>query len=217
MSGGVSVCQILRDGALAAMSAAACAASPPPPACLVLDLASKRDLYFQAKYTPANFLTPQVREKELAVLANDIAVDVAALESRYGAAAPVGGVTWRALPGCLWSPAGGPGGPNRNTHFERDDLTALGYQPQPALGGAALAGRLPAALTQAVPVGLDRVLNPDLAVVVIFVLLAALLAALLLRARRQQKRAAAPDGGFVAKSAEGQPGLRDSPGAPPLS
>lgn len=203
-------CDVIRAGAAAAMQS--CGGANPPPACYVTDIATKSDAYFQTKYNPAGLLTGmdrEIRTRELAILEADISGDAAAIQAEFGDAAPTD-ITWNDFTQCLWNPDGTPGGPHGNVYFDRADLASLGYQPRPALGGAALEGKLPAQLTGPVPVWLDRALNPDLAVVVILAILVLVCAALVRAARRgrsgsQERRAA--------KSARSAPGARGQPGA----
>lgn len=197
-----TTCDILRDGAQATMSASACAGSSPPPECYVMDLATKRGMYIQTQYSPSGLVSGTargIRNKELSIIQNDIDADVQALQTKYGADAPTDGITWDALTECLWNPDGSPGGPNRNKHFKRDDLTALGYQPQPVLGAATLEGKMPRTLTSAVPIWMDHAFNPDLAVIIIFAFLLGIFAALMYNAYKWTKKA--PEREAAAKAA----------------
>ncbi|GFR89416.1 hypothetical protein ElyMa_002542500 [Elysia marginata] len=186
-----TICNIFREGVRASMQASTCAGSSPPPECRVLDLATKRDLYIQTKYSPSGFASKtarDVRNKELAIIQSNIDDDVKALQSKYGADAPIDGITWNALTECLWAPNGTPGGPNHNKYFKRNDLVALGYQPQPALGHAAQK-KLPLALTSHIPIWMDHAFGPDLAVIVIFGFLLVIFAALLYSTYKWSKAA----------------------------
>lgn len=184
-------CDIARAAAAAALGGV-CVGSSPPPACAVLDQATKRDFYFRTEYAPAGLASAGSREaraRELGDVAADIAADAAAIAAGYGGAPPP---TWAGMTRCLWSPDGSPGGPHGNRYISRDDLTSMGYAPQPLFGGAALAGRAPAAAVAAVPVAVDRLVGPDLAVALFVGLALAVLAALLLAARRDRKKTRAP-------------------------
>lgn len=185
-------CDVIRAGARAAMRAGACAGPNPPGECSVTDLATRRDIYTQTKYAPENLLTAGarlVREKELSVLRRGIEDDAAKVRAALGPGAPTD-VSWGDFTACLWNASGAPGGGRLAKYFGRQDLEAMGYQPRPALGGSALEGRLPAAVTDRVPVGLDRALNPDLAVVVVLAFLLAVFGGLLWRAHAVAKKLA---------------------------
>jgi len=180
-------CNAVRDGVDAEIGGK-CSQSSPPGACSVLGYATGRDRYLQAQYDPVSALTDRaVRAGKLKAFQADIAAAAETLQNTYGAGPPE--AEWKDFTQCLWSPDGGPGGPNGNTYLSRRDLYAAGYQPHPALGGDFLFGELPAPVTDRVPVWLDRVFNPDLAVVVIFAVLVLVFAALIYRAHKWEKKA----------------------------
>jgi hypothetical protein len=183
----VSKCDVLRAGAAVAMRANACAGDAPEVDCYVTDTATKRDMLFRTKYSPAGLLSGSaVRNKELEVLQGDIAANSSRLRSKYGDAAPVN-AGWVDFTRCLWNADGSRGGPHGNVFFDRDDLVALGYQPQPLFAVSALKGRLPSSLTRRVPVWFDRIFDPDLAVVFLFLVVAALLVTILFKVHRWSK------------------------------
>ena len=182
-----SKCDIIRKGARV-MVGGACASKNPPPGCAVTDLATKKDIYFRTQFEPKNAFTAAgrlVRRRELAVIRSDISDDVAKVRRAYGAAPDI---AWNDFTSCLWDPSGLPGGPHGNIYFGRDDLSSLGYQPRPVLSAKFLEKRVPAALTNQIPVYLDRVLSPELAVVVIFVLLVVIFGVLVLKAYEDGKK-----------------------------
>lgn len=194
-------CDILRAGAAAVMQTGVCGGATPPPDCYTTDLATKRDMYFQTKYAPSGLISGisrDIRAKELGILQTSINTDSAQLKTKYGADAPTG-VSWNEFTQCLWRPDGSRGGPHNNKYFERNDLVSLGYQPQPLFGAAILEGKIPPTLTNKIPVWLDRVFNPALAVVVIFLLLAVVLAVLVYKARKWAQQA--PERAAAAKEA----------------
>ena len=59
-----------------------------------------------------------------------------------------------------------------NTRYPtRKDLVLLGYKPNPIIGTTALAGKVPRKWsTPLIPIWMDRVMQPELAVVVVFAL-----------------------------------------------
>jgi hypothetical protein len=166
-----------------------------------MDLATKRDMYIQTKYSPSGLVsgtTRDIRNKELAILQNDIDDDIKQLQAKYGADVPTD-LTWNDLTECLWNPDGSPGGTHNNKYFKRDDLTTLGYQPQPVLGAATLEGKLPSTLTGRVPIWVDHAFNPDLAVIIIFAFLIIIFAVLMYNAYKWTKMA--PEREAAAKAA----------------
>jgi len=176
-----TTCDLVRRGVDAAISGG-CSLAHAQPDCAITDAASKRDLFIQTKYTPSRLLTRRAREiraRELDILRNDIADDAAQIRQTHGADAPTD-IAWNDFTRCLWNPDGQPGGPHGNTYFERNDLASIGYQPRPILGGAVLQGQFPR-LTNAVPIWMDRFVNPDLAILVLIV---ALVCAALIACRR---------------------------------
>jgi len=169
-----TVCDILRDGVRATMSASACVGSSPSSECYIIDLATKRDMYIQTKYNPAGLISgtaQDARNKELSILQNDIDTDIKMIQSKYGANAPTDNITWNTLTECLWNSNGSSGGPNRNKYFKRNDLTALGYQPQPILDVTVFENKLPASFTDKIPIWMDHIFNPGFAVIIIFAFL----------------------------------------------
>lgn len=192
-------CDIIRDGAQALIGGKCKSKQPKSPqnhgvhgdesipaACHITQLATKKDMYFKKKYDPSGLVSGSarmIRKDELGALQNDIDADTTRLEREYGLDAPTD-ITWDDFTECLWNPAGYPGGPHSNKYFEREDIKLLGYRPQPLFGAKALEGALPATLASHVPVWLDRVFNPDLAIVLIFVVLVVVFAALMYRAHR---------------------------------
>ena len=193
-------CDIIRAGA-AAMIGGQCSGSSPAPDCFVTDLASKRDMYFQTKYSPSGLVSSTaraVRNQQLGILSSDIAADDGRIRAKYGPDAPAD-ISWNDFTSCLWHADGSRGGPHGNRYFTREDLVSLGYQPRPLFGAAALEGQLPRGLTDPVPVWVDRALNPDLAVILIFVILVVVFAVLMLNAYRWTQRA--PDREMAAKKA----------------
>ncbi len=176
-------CDIIRAGAAARMRSGVCTGEAPPPDCYVTDLATKRDMYLRTKYSPVGLLSGtarDIRNKELAILQTSLDLDLAHIREKYGAAAPAQ-ISWNDFTDCLWNPDGSPGGPYGNQYYGRADLASLGYQPQPLVGATAFQGQLPPKLTNAIPIWVDRILNPDLAVVFLFVLLVAVFAILVYR------------------------------------
>ncbi len=164
-----------------------------PPECSVFQLATHRDLQFNWQHDPAGLSSAParvVRQKKLAAIEIDIGRNVAALEAKYGttptARAAIGNVTWWRMQRCLNKPDGSPGGNFGHKYVGRLDMEAAGYQPYPLFGGRLLeAGRVPAALVQALPVLMDRALNPGLMAVAVMLLLAVILAGLLLASGRR--------------------------------
>jgi len=188
----VAKCDIIRAGAAATMQAGVCGGSSPPADCYVTDLAAKRDMYIQTKYSPTGLVSGtalDIRSKELSILEADINADIARIQAKYGSDAPAN-ISWNDFTHCLWNPDGSRGGPHKNVYFGRDDLTSLGYQPQPIFGATTLEGRLPTSLTNSIPVWVDHIFNPDLAAVFIFAILVILFAVLIYKA---YKRAHPPD------------------------
>jgi len=186
-------CDILRAGAAATMSASACSGSSPQADCAIMQLLAKKDMYIQTKYSPSGLASGtarDIRTKELSILQGDINALTKQIQDKYGASAPVD-LTWDDLTECLLHPDGSRGGGHNNKYFERNDLTSLGYQPQPVVGAATLEGKLPATLTQGVPVWMDHAVNPDLAVILIFALLVIIFAVLMYTASKWEKKAPA--------------------------
>lgn len=182
-----SKCDIIRDGARAAMQGGVCGAASPPAACYVTDMATKRDTYFKIKYDPSELLSStsrMIRRRELENILGGIDSDAQKLSATYGENAPTD-ISWDDFTGCLWNPNGAKGGPHGNIYFGRDDLMSLGYSPQPLV--KALAGKIPDRVTDFVPVWLDRIFNPSLAVVFILLVLILISAALLRAAHRDSK------------------------------
>ncbi len=191
-------CDILRDGVRARMNADACGGASPPAGCSVLTRASDADALFY--YTYGGPLAGAARAEAADLIRGDVAAAEARIRAAYGPGAPAD-LSWYDLTLCLWNPEGLPGGLYQRKYFGRRDLEGLGYKPAPILGGAALEGRLPPALTDAVPVWLDRAVNPDLAVVLVFLLLLLVFAGLLRAAYRSEK-GRAPQGEALASRVE---------------
>lgn len=194
MSGStVTVCDMVRD-ALAAAPACGCpnpnkpqckGVSGPPPECSVFKLATHRDIEFDWQYDPASLFSSSertTRQKKLADIEGDIKADEATLEGKYGTSAPVGDVSWWRMQRCLINTDGKPGGNFGHKYVGRQDMQAAGYAPYPLVGGSTLETQAPVALTNAVPVLMDRGLNADLMVIVIFVLLVIIFAVLMYKA-----------------------------------
>lgn len=183
-------CDIIRAGA-EAMISGQCTNSPLPPDCYVTDLATKQDMYFRAKYNPSSFISEtsyEIQKKQLNILQGDINYDINQLKSKYGSSVETD-ITWNDFTNCLWNPNGSKGGPHNNKYFERNDLTSLGYQPRPLFGGNILEGKLPPKVTNFVPVWLDHIFNPDLAIVVILLFLVVIFVGLIYSFYKWEKEA----------------------------
>jgi hypothetical protein len=172
-----------------------CAVSAAPGYCLVgsQGLAARYDQAFNDKYNPGGFLTAdrrQVREKELQI---DPAAESALLSSlqREFPNVPASqlGSSWFDISNCKINADGSPGGHDLTRYPTRNDLVLLGYQPNPIIGTTALSGKVPQWSLPLIPIWMDRMMQPELAVVVIFVFLVIIFAAIIYSAYRWAKGA----------------------------
>jgi hypothetical protein len=195
MTSSPTKCDILRAGAAATASkAAGCDGATPQTDCSVMALLAKKDMYIQTKYDPSGLVSKTdrlVRTKVLSNLQGDINTLTDQIQSRFGKEVPASDLSWGSLTECLLNPDGSPGGGFGNKYYRRNDLESLGYQPRPALGAATLQGKIPAKLTQAIPVWMDHVVNPDLAVILVFAILIIIFGVLMYNAYNWQKGAPA--------------------------
>lgn len=99
----------------------------------------------------------------------------AALAAAYPRAPPgAAQIGWGDFDRCLASPGGGPG-PDGRVWLGRPAALLAGFSPDPPLGGRLLQGRLLGPLGGPVPLGVEYLLNPDLAVFLFAALLCAAL------------------------------------------
>lgn len=145
----------------------------PPASCKVLDLAATRDQYFQTQYSPLDLASSDgkvTRDATLRDLGYAIAKSEAELRQAYGADAPVGAISYWRMQQCLADESGRRVAGRK--YLGREDLVRDGnYAGKPLLGGAALAGRMPAGLVRMVPVLGDRLMGPELLLLVILLVL----------------------------------------------
>jgi hypothetical protein len=189
----VTMCDMVRD-AMAAQPQCGCpdpnkpqckGITNPPIACSVFNLASHRDVEFQWQYDPTSLFSDtqrKLREKKLADIEGDIQKDEELLQTQYGAAAPVDQISWWRMQRCLMSPNGQPGGNFKHKYVGRQDMETAGYTPYPLFGGSMFEGDIPAQISNALPVYVDRIINSDLMIIIIFVLLVAIFAILIYKA-----------------------------------
>ncbi len=186
----------------------------PHPACNIFKIAPLNAQMTKTRYDLPALFTPIGRAVRRLELDNyQAAIDSAgsALRAAYGDGAPAD-IKWHQMPECLWSRSGAPGGPLNDKYFSRDALTSAGYAPLPIIGGQAFSAveqRHPK-LASRMPVWLDRVVRPGLAMVLVFVFLVLIFAALVLqvrpRAARAESRAKAPAPGGAQPEPEPEPG-----------
>ena len=165
-----------------------------PGYCQVGDLAARYDLAFNDKYSPSGFITADRRM----IRAREMQIDDAAIggfEQQLGQEFPKVapdqlGITWFGMTKCMVNADGSGGGPDSSRYFTRTGLELLGYSPRPLVAVPALQGKTPAWATRMVPVWMDRVFSPDLAVLMIFVLLVVIFSAVIYGAYRWSKGAA---------------------------
>jgi len=150
---------------------------------------------FADQYNPANLFAsaadkanPALTER---IYVSQIQAAEQALAGAYPGAAPgATSIGWPDFEECLWTPSGAKSGPFNNVYFGRDDLQTFGMAPTYPIGGTFAQGAIwkpPKA--SPVPVAVDYVMNPDLAVILIFALLVIIFAVLLYRAYKDTKAA----------------------------
>lgn len=154
----------------------------PPATCAALQLARNNDLYFNWQYAPGNVLDSTnsvLRKAKLANLGAIIEKNKQDVRAQYGQDAPVDDFTFWRMQRCLENASGTPG-LSGNTYIDRYSLqTNAEYKPPHLIGGETLTGRLPNSVTSAVPVMMDRLMNPTLLLVVILVILIAVVLGLM--------------------------------------
>jgi len=168
----MSKCGVIRD-AMHAWQRGACNDTSSPVECEALKIAAKGTLLTNIKYNPLNMLTQNartIRGAEMSALQSGIDVSKQKLAQKYGAAAPLD-LNWWDFTGCQWYANGAPAGALHTANFSRTDITGAGYTPQPIIGGKLLAGTMPAAVIEYVPIRFDVVFNPDLAAALFFLIL----------------------------------------------
>lgn len=167
----VTNCDIYRDGVKAIMTTDACSGDSPLPECSVIDAANNYDRYFRLKYKPSLDMIPgsndnTIHNRKLKIIQEDINKDISTLRKKYGDIVDSHTYTWNGLTKCKWHANGAPGGLYNNEYFKRNDLLTLGYQPRPIFNLSFLDG-IPAVLTSNIPIWMDRIFNPGLAVIFI--------------------------------------------------
>lgn len=198
-SASLNVCDIARDalsksnqcvcdGSEASKTKAQCTVdgkliTEPPASCSVLTLASRRDLYFKTQYDPATALKGgSLRKKILANIGADIELEEKKVKQAYGDDAPVDDISYWRMQRCLVNKDGTRGTFN-NRYVNRETLEEKSsYAPQPAIGASFLKGRIPAKLTNLLPVLTDRLMDPSLMVVVLLIIMLIILWVLITKA-----------------------------------
>jgi hypothetical protein len=167
-------CEIIRGVAAAYMcgkcsgGGANCPAGVKASACRVPTAANQRMALAAMALDPRNVLATgvdrlvvdQTRANYAAAIA---AAEAAVLADNPGATPADVAIGWEDFGACPWRADGGPGGPYSHTHFERNDLMALGMAPTYPLGGRLLSGRVWRGGNAPVPIAVDYAMNPDLA------------------------------------------------------
>lgn len=172
-----------------------CSVSAAPGYCLVgsQGLAARYDQAFNDKYNPAGFMTAdrrQVREKEMQIDPTAEAALLQTLQREFpNVPASQLGSSWFDISSCMIKPDGSPAGSDNTRYPTRKDLVLLGYKPNPIIGTTALTGKVPQWSPPLIPIWMDRIMQPELAVVVIFVLLVIIFAAIIYSAYRWAKGA----------------------------
>jgi len=97
-------------------------------------------------------------------------------------------VSWKNMQWCLLSPDGRPSGQFAHTHIKRQDLALEGYKPRPLIGGDKFYGTLPPAVTDIVPIYMDRFMNPDLLLLLLLIVLLTVLGLLVYTSRQWARK-----------------------------
>jgi hypothetical protein len=194
-------CDILRDMTAAIQcglctgSPIACPAGLPAVLCGIPNAANNRMALFADKYNPMNLFLDAADRKVLRQTEQNLVAGIQTTEqglrTAYPGAPPEAvQIAWPDLQYCLWNKEGRRGGPFSNVYFGRDDAQAFKMIPTYPVGGTLAQGALwPPPKTSPVPLIVDYVANPDLAVILIFALLVIVFAVLVWVAFNQKKKA----------------------------
>ena len=195
-------CSIIRDTATAMQCGlcsgkpVGCPASVPAAVCSVPSAANDSMSLFAARYNPSNLFLSAADKTALTQEEKNYQSGIQASATQLAAAYPNAApgattITWPDFERCLWTPQGLPGGPFNNKYFMRNDVQTLGMQPTYPIGKTFAQGVLWKNMQHPspVPVSVDYVMNPDLAVIIIFALLVIIFAVLIWQAYRDAKSA----------------------------
>lgn len=161
--------------------------------CATGQLATRYDMAFNHKYLPKGFASADARATRLKQMQIDnTAIDDFKQELEQSFGSKAGGVpedqlgiSWFDMTKCMGNSNGKPWGADRTKYPTRKDLYAVGYSSNPLIGSATtLQGKTPAWAPPLVPIWMDRIMSPDLAVLVIFVLLVIIFGVLIYSAYR---------------------------------
>ena len=194
-------CDIIRDFSAAA-ACGLCTGNPvncppglPSALCGIPQAANNRMALFVDKYNPSNIFMSAADRAQLAQEERNYLSGIQSVETGIQAAypnAPAGAASigWPDLNYCLWNKTGTPGGPNNNKYFERNDAQNFGMNPAYPVGGTVAQGALwQPPKTSPLPLTVDYVMNPDLAVIALFAILVIIFAVLVYLSYQGKKRA----------------------------
>lgn len=191
---GKTVCEITRQAVREAPQCAcpndkliACRdVAVAPDSCTVFKIAEYQEKLFNEQYSPGKSST--VRKATLTNLATDIKSQEQILQDAFGKGISASDCQYWKMQRCLSNANGSKNGFGR-TYIGRQELETVGYAPAPIIHASFLDQKLPPNLTDLVPIMVDRVMNPELAIVVILVIIIGILWALIASVSKWKKGA----------------------------